>query len=32
MAKYGPPRVKKDDFLASGQYQDIKALAESIRY
>lgn len=31
-AEFGPPRISKDDFLASPQYQDIKALAESIRY
>lgn len=32
MARLGPPRVKKEDFLKSPQYRDIKALAESIRY
>ncbi|HEY5806282.1 MAG TPA: hypothetical protein VIS56_02760 [Candidatus Saccharimonadales bacterium] len=30
--EFGSPRVNKDKFLASPQYQDIKALAESIRY
>ena len=29
---YGPPRVSKEDFLLSRQYQDIRTLAESIRY
>lgn len=31
-AEFGLPRVEKDDFLRSRQYQDIRALAESIRY
>lgn len=31
-AAYGPPRVKLEAFLQSPQYQDIRALAESIRY
>lgn len=30
--EHGPPRIKKDAFLASRQYQDIRTLAESIRY
>lgn len=30
--EFGPPTVNKEDFLASPQYQDIRALAESIRY
>lgn len=30
--KYGPSRVSKDKFLASRQYKDIRALAESIHY
>jgi hypothetical protein len=29
---YGIPRVKKETFLASRQYLDIKAVAESIKY
>src|SRR6266545_6090240 len=29
--KYGSTRINKQDFLASRQYQDIQALAESIR-
>ena len=29
---YGPPRVSKEAFLKSRQYQDIHALAESIHY
>lgn len=31
-AEFGMPQIKKDAFLASPQYRDIKALAESIRY
>lgn len=31
-AAYGPPRVDKEDFLNSRQYQDIRTLAESIKY
>jgi hypothetical protein len=30
--EYGPPRIKQEAFLVSRQYQDIKALVESIRY
>lgn len=29
---FGPPRVPKEVFLASRQYRDIRALAESIKY
>ena len=32
MTKFGTPRIKKADFLASPQYRDIRALAESIKY
>jgi hypothetical protein len=31
-AEHGPPRVKKEAFLKSRQFQDIRALAQSIRY
>jgi hypothetical protein len=31
-AQFGVASIKKTDFLASPQYRDIKALAESIRY
>jgi len=30
--RYVTPRIKKELFLASKQYKDIRALAESIRY
>jgi len=30
--EHGPPRIKKEAFLKSRQFQDIRALAQSIRY
>lgn len=32
MHAFGPPRVNKEDFLQSRQYQDIRSVAENIRY